>query len=186
MASVSESIINLQNNTQINKQNQPKEYSKTVDGDTFLQLLTEQLKYQDPLNPMDNTDMLAQEAQFASLEQMEALASSFSQFTNAFQANSLMGQTVEVEADGQSAKGVVDYIDYSDASGASLSIGGKLYPISSVTKVYPKGAEVSDSNKEENSSTIGQTLLESINDNIGKIASKVSDYLKTNDTEKSQ
>ena len=184
MASVSQEIINIQNNTQINKQNQPKEYSKTVDGDTFLQLLTEQLKYQDPLNPMDNTDMLAQEAQFASLEQMEALASSFSKFTNAFQANSLMGQTVEVESDGKTVQGTVDYIDYSDASGASLSIGGKLYPLANVTKVFPSGTSSESNNKEE--STVGQTLLESINDNIGKIASKVSDYFKTDDNKVSQ
>ena len=186
MASVSQEIINIQNNTQINKQNQPKEYSKTVDGDTFLQLLTEQLKYQDPLNPMDNTDMLAQEAQFASLEQMEALASSFSKFTNAFQANTLMGQTVEVESEGNVVKGTVDYIDYSDASGASLSIGGKLYPLADVTKVYPQGADTSSSNDKKEESTIGQTLLESINDNIGKIATKVNEYLKGDKEQVSQ
>ena len=38
--------------------------STSVSSQQFLHLLTEQLKYQDPMNPMDNSEMLAQEAQF--------------------------------------------------------------------------------------------------------------------------
>jgi flagellar basal-body rod modification protein FlgD len=37
--------------------------------DAFLQLLVEQIKNQDPLNPQDNTQFVAQLAQFSSLEQ---------------------------------------------------------------------------------------------------------------------
>jgi len=36
----------------------------------FLQLLVTQLRYQDPLNPIDDRDFLAQLAQFTALEQM--------------------------------------------------------------------------------------------------------------------
>jgi len=36
----------------------------------FLQLLVTQLRYQDPLNPMDDREFLAQLAQFTALEQM--------------------------------------------------------------------------------------------------------------------
>jgi flagellar basal-body rod modification protein FlgD len=42
----------------------------------FLQLLVTQLEYQDPLEPMDNTDFIAQMAQFSSLEQMQNLSQS--------------------------------------------------------------------------------------------------------------
>ena len=38
--------------------------------DDFLKLMITQMKYQDPLSPMDNQQMLAQMAQFSSLEQM--------------------------------------------------------------------------------------------------------------------
>ena len=38
--------------------------------DAFLQLLVTQMKYQDPLDPQDNSDYLAQLAQFSALEQM--------------------------------------------------------------------------------------------------------------------
>jgi len=41
--------------------------------DAFLELLMTQMQYQDPLNPMDNTQMVAQLAQFSSLEQMNNL-----------------------------------------------------------------------------------------------------------------
>jgi flagellar basal-body rod modification protein FlgD len=44
--------------------------TNTLDKDAFLKLFTTQLKYQDPLNPMDSTAFLTQMAQFTSLEQL--------------------------------------------------------------------------------------------------------------------
>ena len=38
-----------------------------LDQGDFLRLMTEQLKMQDPLDPVDNKEMLAQMAQFSSL-----------------------------------------------------------------------------------------------------------------------
>ena len=191
MSSVTNQIIE---NTNLSQQAQAqaraqastqKTSSTTVSSFDFLKLLTEQLKYQDPTNPMDNTEMLAQEAQFATLEQMENLATGFNQFSTAYQANSLKNELVEItKQDGTKIQGYVEFVDLTDANGASVSIGGTLYPLSQVTGIYPQQAakdsliyekltEITESN------TTGQTLLESISDSISKIASKLSEYIKS-------
>lgn len=41
--------------------------NKQLDQTAFLRLMTTQLKEQDPFNPMDNTQMVAQMAQFSSV-----------------------------------------------------------------------------------------------------------------------
>ena len=49
--------------------------SSALDKDDFLQLLVTQLQHQDPLNPLDDKEFIAQLAQFSSLEQMNNVAS---------------------------------------------------------------------------------------------------------------
>lgn len=48
--------------------------SSELGRDDFLQLLVTKLQYQDPLNPMNDDDFIAQLAQFSSLEQMKNIA----------------------------------------------------------------------------------------------------------------
>jgi flagellar basal-body rod modification protein FlgD len=62
-----------------------------LDKDAFLQLLIQQLKYQDPLNPMDGTQYSAQLAQFSSLEQLQNINNSLN---NSIDANYLLAQSV--------------------------------------------------------------------------------------------
>lgn len=45
-----------------------------ISKDTFLQLMVKQMQYQDPLDPMDNSQYLSQLAQFSALEQMTNVA----------------------------------------------------------------------------------------------------------------
>lgn len=86
------------------------EESKTTTGkagsamgqDAFLKLLITQLKNQSPLNPQDNTAFVAQLAQFSSLEGIQNLNTTVTSLSNsmqssqALQASSLVGRTVEV------------------------------------------------------------------------------------------
>lgn len=53
-----------------------------MDKDAFLQLLVTQLRYQDPLEPQDNSEFVAEMAQFSSLEQMNNMADKMSEISN--------------------------------------------------------------------------------------------------------
>ncbi|MBX8475150.1 flagellar hook assembly protein FlgD [Pseudomonas cichorii] len=71
--------------------------------DAFLQLLVTQMKNQNPLDPQDNTQFVAQLAQFSSLESMQNLTSTVDSIatsyksSQALQASSLVGRSVIVE-----------------------------------------------------------------------------------------
>ncbi len=47
----------------------------------FLRLLTEQLRHQDPLNPMEDKDMMAQLAQFSALEETQKMNQTLTRLT---------------------------------------------------------------------------------------------------------
>lgn len=62
--------VNQKKDDSIIKDRVPNDY---LGKDAFLQLMITQLRYQDPLDPMDNKDSIAQMAQFSALEQMQNL-----------------------------------------------------------------------------------------------------------------
>lgn len=107
----------------------PKSTGSALGKDAFLQLLVTQMKYQDPTNPMDNTEMISQLAQFSALEEMQNVSAAV---TNA-QALSLVGKNVIMEVGKSSGAdntvtvgGYVQYIQMKDGK-AQLCINGSLY-----------------------------------------------------------
>lgn len=86
-----ELISNLSSKNQIDEQYGAKKRNTGELGkDDFLKLLITQLKYQDPLRPMDDKEFIAQMAQFSTLEQMQNLNSNFA----AMKAFSLLGKNI--------------------------------------------------------------------------------------------
>ena len=65
--------------TSVNKLNNyttdttPRVIKKTLGKDDFLKLLVTQMQFQDPLKPMDNTELTAQLTQFSSLDQLTSI-----------------------------------------------------------------------------------------------------------------
>ncbi|MEM1349534.1 MAG: flagellar hook assembly protein FlgD [Myxococcota bacterium] len=80
----------------------PAQQKDDLGKDTFLTLLTTQMQAQDPLNPMDNTEFVAQLSQFTSLERLENMSQSIDQMALGMAANtsaqmvSFVGKTVQV------------------------------------------------------------------------------------------
>jgi flagellar basal-body rod modification protein FlgD len=105
----------------------------------FLQLLTVQLKNQDPLNPVDQTQMLSQLAQFSSLEQMQSLNTTMSNsatFGSLTQSASLIGKYVTTfNTDGSAGpSGQVSSVTMTNGT-PYLQIGNDSIPASQVLTV---------------------------------------------------
>jgi flagellar basal-body rod modification protein FlgD len=79
--------------------------SSELGQDTFLMLMTEQLKNQDPLKPMESNEFLGQLAQFSTVSGIEKMQSGLNALASAFensqalQAASLVGRSALVAAD---------------------------------------------------------------------------------------
>jgi len=86
-----------------------------VGQDDFLKILLTQLRFQDPLKPIDNQAFVAQLAQFSSLEfsrqqsdRIEALLT----IQSASQSLALISKTVEIATDGGSQVGTVTAVRF--------------------------------------------------------------------------
>ena len=107
-----------------------------LDKDAFLQLLVAQMKYQDPLEPTDNTEYVSQLANFSSLEQMTNMNDSLANMSMASdlqRASNLVGNFATVKVGGQEVTGKVDAVEYKDGT-AYLSIEGNKYPLSDLVE----------------------------------------------------
>ena len=107
-----------------------------LDKEAFLQLLVTQMKYQDPLEPTDNTEYVSQLATFSSLEQMTNLVAS----SDLTRASQLVGQYVTVKEKNETTGeetikgGKVDYVTVENGKGY-LNIGDSKYSIDNLDSV---------------------------------------------------
>jgi len=107
-----------------------------LDKDAFLNLLMTQMKYQDPLDPMDNQQMMAQLAQFSALEQMTNVAQSAEKQL----ANGMLGKYVAYTykntetGETEDLTGKIDYVKMNNGD-TLLGIGDKEIKVTDVQQV---------------------------------------------------
>jgi len=111
---------------------------KTLGQDEFLELLVTQMRNQDPMKPVADTEFIAQMAQFSNLEQTKEMSSDISQLrqSGAFtQAAALMGKQVSLlSGENTFTKGIVTDLAVKDGE-VRLIINGKPYELGQVVSV---------------------------------------------------
>ena len=101
--------------------NVPK--NAAIGQDQFMKILLTQLRFQDPLKPVDNQQFVAQLAQFSALEinrQTGVKMDSLLQINAAQQALALLGTTVEMRSTG--VVGKVSDVSFSSEGAAVLTL----------------------------------------------------------------
>lgn len=109
-----------------------------LDSKAFLQLLVTQLQNQDPSSPMDSNDLMAQQTQLASMEQLTEIAGLTTE-SFALQmrmgAAGLINQNVTwVAADGASQSGTVSAVSYA-TSPPTVTVGDQQIPLDAIAAV---------------------------------------------------
>lgn len=115
---------------------------KALGKQDFLQLLIAQLKNQDPLQPGNDREFIAQLAQFNTLEQMERMnqtLSAMATLSSLGQAAGLLGQQVEGLGPSGSVRGVVTGV-LVDNGEPLVEVGGAKLPISGISRLLTPAA----------------------------------------------
>lgn len=110
---------------------------QSLGKDDFLKLLITQLSNQDPTSPMDNTEFIAQMAEFSSLEQMTNMNASFEKMNSMLsssQAVNTIGKTVDIDLGDTNITGRVDAISYGD--NPQVMVGNMFYDMKQIRAVY--------------------------------------------------
>ena len=105
--------------------------------ESFFKILSAQLQYQDPLKSADNTEYIAQMAQFSSLEQLQNLNNSFQQMMlrqDLIIAGQMIGNEVAVYSGDELIQGLVEGYIVSQ-TGILVAINGVEYPFEKVVAV---------------------------------------------------
>lgn len=122
-----------------------KAVNRTLGKDDFLKLLTTELRNQDPLQPLDNKDFIAQMAQFSSLEQMNNVAQAVNDLKTGLMAQNqqsllaqgaaLIGKQVTAEAgDGSTVTGIVESVTWADGV-LQVQVGTQSFALDKVQEI---------------------------------------------------
>jgi flagellar basal-body rod modification protein FlgD len=129
------SVFGVNNTSQSTTETTTRKSNDELGKNDFLKLLTTQLRYQDPMNPMEDKEFIAQMAQFSSLEQMQNMNSSMAMT----QASNLIGMQVKwSDNNAVEQKGIVTSVRMVDGE-PKLLIGNTSIDLKNVTSVEIPG-----------------------------------------------
>ena len=124
---------------------------KMLGQNEFLKLLVTQMRNQDPMQPVSDTEFIAQMAQFSSLEQTKTMSADITklrQGNDFLQATNLLGKEVRLNlGDMAFTKGIVTDLNVKDGE-ARIIVGEKTYTLDQVNSVSAEAPET-----EENTTT---------------------------------
>ncbi len=109
---------------------------ETLGREDFLKILITQLTHQDPTQPMEDKDFIAQMAQFSTLEQMVNMSDEVSRVTGLIaqsHALGLLGRKVTIAVGEDKVTGVVEGIQGREVP--QILVNGKLYDYANVESV---------------------------------------------------
>jgi flagellar basal-body rod modification protein FlgD len=121
-------------NKKINNGRKPQQ---SLGKDDFLKLLITQLSYQDPTNPMQDKEFIAQMAQFSSLEQMTTMSRDFAKLTaivSGSEASQSLGKNVELVEGEDVIQGTVKAVTRGEIP--MVLVNGSYYNWDQVKKVF--------------------------------------------------
>lgn len=110
--------------------------SDELGKDDFLKLLITQLTHQDPTEPMDDREFIAQMAQFSTLEQMTNLSTEFQRLGGLLQSGqaiSLLDKTVDIVLGSATITGQVDEVTGGDFP--QVLVNGFYYDYTNVQRI---------------------------------------------------
>ena len=108
--------------------------------DVFMKLLVAQMRYQDPGNPVDSSQMMAQTATFSQVEKLEQLVNqnaSMLVLQESATAGALVGRTATyTDTTGASKTGVVTSVKLASRDSEAVAvIGGVQVPVGRLTEI---------------------------------------------------
>jgi flagellar basal-body rod modification protein FlgD len=113
---------------------------RDLDMDQFLQLMITELQNQDPLNPMENTEILQQISQIREIGATGRLTETLDAVLlgqNLTSATSMIGKRIEaLSDDAKTIKGIVDRVTVTDGE-PRLHIGDMAIRLKNVKDVLP-------------------------------------------------